>query len=112
VKEYLVMKNRNQIVFATALLAFIPAMLHAQAIAIRAGKLVNPESASVAVNQTILIEGQTIKSVGPDLKIPDNATVIDLSKQTVLPGMFDAHAHLCITMLPHRDPRNGQAFFF
>jgi imidazolonepropionase-like amidohydrolase len=94
---------------ATALVAGIPTMAQAQVIAIKAGKLVDPESATVAANQIILIEGRTIKSVGPDLKIPENATVVDLSKHAVLPGLFDAHAHLCMTL---RRDRDGGRYYF
>ena len=103
------LKKIVQIVLATAVVFVIPLTLQAQVIAIKAGKLVDPESASVAANQIILIEGRTIKSVGPDLKIPQNATVIDLSKQTVLPGLFDAHAHLCMTTRRNRD---GGRYYF
>lgn len=94
---------------AAGLLTSIPLIGQAQVVAIKAGKLVDPESATVVANQIILIEGQTIKSVGPDLKIPENATVIDLSKQTVLPGLFDAHAHLCMTT---RRTRDGGHYFY
>ena len=97
------------IVLVAALIAGIPSIAQAQVIAIKAGKLVDPESATVLANQIILIEGQTIKSVGSNLKIPENATVIDLSKQTVLPGLFDAHAHLCMTTRRNRD---GGRYFF
>jgi len=96
-------------VFVVALVAGIPSIAHAQVIAIKAGKLVDPESATVATNQIILIEGRTIKSVGADIKIPENATVVDLSKQTVLPGLFDAHAHLCMTIRRNRD---GGRYYF
>ena len=90
----------------TVLLTVISVIGQSQVIAIKAGKLVDPESATVATNQIILIEGQTIISVFPDLKIPENATVIDLSKQTVLPGLFDAHTHLCMSTRRGRDGGN------
>jgi imidazolonepropionase-like amidohydrolase len=90
-------------------IAAIPSIGQAQVIAIKAGKLVDPESSTVAANQIIIVEGRTIKSVGPNLKIPENAAVIDLSKQTVLPGLFDAHAHLCITTRRNRD---GGRYYF
>ena len=96
-------------VLVSALLAGIPSTAQVQVIAIKAGYLVDPESATVAANQIILIEGRTIKSVGANLKIPENATVIDLSKQTVLPGLFDAHAHLCMTTRRNRD---GGRYYF
>jgi imidazolonepropionase-like amidohydrolase len=74
-----------------------------QVTAIRAGRVVDPATGNVAVNQIILVEGQDIKEIGADVKIPAGATVIDLSKQTVIPGMFDAHTHLCMNMQHQRD---------
>ena len=66
-------------------------------IAIKAGRLIDPETGTVATGQVILIEGEKIKAVGADLSIPAGATVIDLSKLTVLPGLVDAHTHMAIT---------------
>jgi imidazolonepropionase-like amidohydrolase len=76
---------------------------NAQVTAIRAGKVVDPATGTVSSNQIILVEGRDIKAIGADVKIPAGATVIDLSKQTVLPGLFDAHAHLCMNMQHKRD---------
>jgi imidazolonepropionase-like amidohydrolase len=82
-------------------IAFVTAQ--AQVTAIRAGKVIDPETGTIANNQTILIEGQNIKAIGADVKIPAGANVIDLSKQTILPGLFDAHTHLCWNMQHKRD---------
>ncbi len=79
-----------------------------QVIAIKAGKLVDPETSATRTNQVILVEGKKIKAVG-NVAIPAGATVIDLSKSTVLPGMFDAHTHLCMTVNKQRD--NGNYYF-
>ena len=65
--------------------------------AIKAGRLVDPDSGTSATNQVILIEGEKIKAVGANLAIPPGAKVIDLSKLTVLPGLVDAHTHTAIT---------------
>ena len=92
--------------FAFFLLVLNSALIHAQVTAIKAGKLLDPETGTVTANQIILVEGQTIKAVGPDVKIPGGAAIIDLSNRTVLPGMFDAHAHLCMTMRRARDAGN------
>lgn len=70
----------------------------AQTIAIKAGKLVDPESGATATNQIILVSGKKIQAVGANLAIPAGARVIDLSRATVIPGLFDAHTHLCITV--------------
>ena len=65
--------------------------------AIKAGRLIDPETGTAATNQVILIEGEKIKAVGSNLAIPAGAVVIDLSKLTVLPGLVDAHTHMAIT---------------
>lgn len=64
-------------------------------IVVKAGHLFDPESGKLLPNQVILIDGARIKEVGPDVAIPAGARVIDLSRATVLPGLFDAHTHLC-----------------
>lgn len=64
--------------------------------AIKAGKLVIPETGETLNNQIILIEGAKIKEVGANVKIPSGADVIDLSRSAVLPGMFDNHAHMAM----------------
>jgi imidazolonepropionase-like amidohydrolase len=66
----------------------------AQLTAIRAGRLIDPDSGTVLTNQVILIKDRKISAVGASLPIPPNATVIDLSGKTVLPGLIDCHTHV------------------
>src|SRR5262245_28682238 len=61
--------------------------------AVRAGRLVDPESGTAAANQVVLIEGERITNVGANVPIPQGAEVIDLSSLTVLPGLVDTHTH-------------------
>jgi len=86
----------KRFIISTALL-ILPVVSAAQVTVIKAGKLVDPDTGTAAVNQIILIEGEKIKEVGPNVKIPPGAEVIDLSKMTVLPGLVDAHTHMAIT---------------
>jgi imidazolonepropionase-like amidohydrolase len=65
--------------------------------AIKAGRLIDPETGTAATNQIIVIEGERIKEVGPNVSIPPGAEVIDLSKLTVMPGLVDAHTHMGMT---------------
>src|SRR5206468_3373460 len=73
-----------------------------QIIAIKAGKLLDPVTGKTASNQIILVDGKLITAIGPNLEIPSGAKVVDLSHSTVLPGLFDAHTHLCMTVIPDR----------
>jgi imidazolonepropionase-like amidohydrolase len=77
--------------------------LQAQITAIRAGSLIDPVSGTAARDQIILIEGKTVKALGSKVAIPRGATVLDLSGSAVMPGLFDAHTHLCMTVNLKRD---------
>ena len=77
-----------------------------EVVAIKAGKLLDPETGRTTANQVILVEGNKIKEIGANVSIPAEAKVIDLSKATVLPGLFDAHTHLCMAVIPGRDQGN------
>jgi imidazolonepropionase-like amidohydrolase len=91
---------------APQLLAQYPQPGPVKVYAIKAGKLVDPEKGTTETNQIILVRGKKIEAVGPNLKIPADAKIIDLTKSTVLPGLFDAHTHLCMTLKKERDGNN------
>lgn len=96
--------NMKRKIFAAMLFVLCAAFAaSAQITAIRAGKVIDPATGAVLTNQIILVEGRDIKAIGADVQIPAGAIVIDLSKQIVLPGLFDAHAHLCMNMQHKRD---------
>ena len=65
--------------------------------AIRAGRLIDPDTGTAAVNQIILVADERITNVGPNVAIPAGADIIDLSKMTVLPGFVDTHTHEAMT---------------
>src|SRR4030081_2406548 len=77
---------------------------HAQITVIKAGALIDGRSSDVRRNQTIVIRGNRVESVGGDVATPAGARVINLSNMTVLPGMIDTHTHI---FLQGEDPAEG-----
>jgi imidazolonepropionase-like amidohydrolase len=65
-----------------------------QVVAIRAGRLFDSRNGALLTNQVIIIRGDKISEVGGAVDIPSDATLIDLSAATVMPGMIDTHVHV------------------
>lgn len=67
-------------------------------IVIKAAHFIDAATGSVRDNQSILIEGDKVKSTGPTADIskslPPDARVIELGDATVLPGLIDCHTHV------------------
>src|ERR1700674_258433 len=66
-------------------------------IVIRAGRLLDVKTGKTLTNQTIVIQGDKIASVGPGTQGLDGAQVVDLSNATILPGLIDAPTHITMT---------------
>lgn len=71
---------------------------------IKAGRLIDPDSATVLTDQIIIIRGNKFEAVGRNLPIPADATIIDLSRMTVLPGLINCHTHLADGKYGDDDP--------
>lgn len=52
----------------------------------------------------VLIVGDSIRAVGPDLVAPEGAEIVDVSGRWVTPGLIDAHSHLGVYPVPHVPP--------
>ena len=93
--------------FALNVVAQEPATPIAQSVTVvRAGTLIDGKSDKPRHDQVIVIRGNRIESVSDaaSAKTPAGATVIDLSQQTVLPGLIDSHTHI---FLQGEDPAKG-----
>jgi imidazolonepropionase-like amidohydrolase len=69
----------------------------AKTVVIHAGRLLDVKTGKTLTNQTIVIQGgkvASVGSVGSDAQVPAGAEVVDLPNATVLPGLIDAHVHL------------------
>ena len=90
--------KRQTLVRTVALFAaMIAPALRGQVTAIRAGRLLDPETGTIAANIVILVERGKFTAVGANIAVPAGATLVDLSGMTVLPGLVDAHNHLALT---------------
>jgi imidazolonepropionase-like amidohydrolase len=91
------------------LLALPPLSLSAQVTAIRAGRLLDPDKGTISTNQVILVEKGKFTAVGAGVPIPRDATVIDLTDLTVMPGLVDTHNHLAIT---YKEEPESNVYYF
>jgi imidazolonepropionase-like amidohydrolase len=61
---------------------------------IRAGRLVDPVSGGVSPASLLIRDGRVVAVGALDAPAPAGAQVVDLSRETVLPGLIDVHVHL------------------
>jgi len=77
----------------------------AQLIVIRAGSLIDGQADAAKKDQLIFVRGHHIEKIASlGAPIPGDATVIDLSNATILPGLIDSHTHI---FLWGEDPAKG-----
>lgn len=91
-------------IWLALLFAMVGFLTHAQNIGpiymIKAARLLDVASGQIRPNQSILVQGKFIMSVGSDLPHNSGAQAIDLGDVTLLPGLIDCHTHLTIDFDP------------
>src|SRR5688500_10733836 len=77
--------------------------LNAETLVLAGGRLIDGYGGPPMENAVVIIEGNTIRAVGPEstVAIPAGARVIDTNGMTMMPGLMDMHVHLMI--LGHGD---------
>jgi imidazolonepropionase-like amidohydrolase len=65
-----------------------------QAIVLQAARLLDIKKGTLIKPGEMLVQGDRIVEVGPSVKHPAGAELIDLGDRTLMPGLIDAHVHL------------------
>jgi imidazolonepropionase-like amidohydrolase len=91
----------SQIGFALILPLLVPALVSSQSapvpgssIVLHSARLLQIDTGKMIVPGEVLVQGERIAEVGPAVKHPAGAQIIDLGDSTLLPGLIDAHIHL------------------
>jgi imidazolonepropionase-like amidohydrolase len=105
-KETYITKHKNLVRIVGVFLCFTVAPAAqvvdsggASVLGILAGHLFDSKSGQLLTDQVVLVKGERVIAVGPreQVRIPDAARTIDLTRETVLPGLVDAHSHVLLT---------------
>ena len=82
---------------ATAALALAAVVARAEEpkIALVGGTVINPADGKVIENALVVLNGETIASIGPrkDAEVPAGSRSIDCKGKFILPGYIDTHVH-------------------
>ncbi len=72
----------------------------ARAVVLRGGMVVTMDQQhTVLPRADVLIVGEQIKEIGPDLQVPEGTVEIDAAGGIVMPGMIDTHRHMWQTAM-------------
>jgi len=92
------MRARVLVVAALLLSALAPRAQTPKRLALVGGMLLTGYEVPPIHHAAVLIEGNTIVQAGAasEVKIPADATVVDTSGRTMLPGLIETHGHLIV----------------
>src|SRR2546429_9630822 len=76
------------------LVCALPSIAAAQLTAVRAGRLVDPDSGTVLTDQVVVVAGGEIQAVGKGFAVPAGGKGIGLFRKTGVPGFIDCPTHL------------------
>ncbi|WP_458389021.1 amidohydrolase family protein [Sphingomonas sp. F9_3S_D5_B_2] len=86
------MGNIGRVVALAAALFAAPAS--AQSFLLRPARVFDGVNPAPHAGWSVLVDGDRITAVGPDVVAPAGAKVIDLPGETLIPGMIEGHSHL------------------
>jgi imidazolonepropionase-like amidohydrolase len=65
----------------------------AQTVALTHVSVLNVENGAMSTDVTVLVSGNRIAAVGPNVRVPDSARVVDARGKVLIPGLWDMHSH-------------------
>ncbi|MGO4212308.1 amidohydrolase, partial [Terriglobus sp. YAF25] len=71
-------------------------------------RVIDGTGAAVKDDQTVVIEGTKITTIGTSVSVPANAEVFDLAGYTVLPGLVGMHDHIYYLQRPNTDAQGSE----
>jgi imidazolonepropionase-like amidohydrolase len=90
----------RRVLIALSLLVALPFTSHARTI-VRCGHLIDGVGKAARTNVSVIIEKGRFTSIVDGVVLPDPGDdVVDLSNQTVMPGLMDMHVHLSSQLSP------------
>jgi imidazolonepropionase-like amidohydrolase len=65
-------------------------------IAIRGGRLIDGTGSAPVDDAVVVVDGDRIRAAGSraEVEVPRDATIVDATRKTVLPGLVDVHCHI------------------
>jgi imidazolonepropionase-like amidohydrolase len=63
---------------------------------LRCGRLIDGKRAAPIENAVVIVEADRVKEVGAGLAVPAGARLVDLGRDTCLPGLIDNHTHVML----------------
>lgn len=87
-----------RLALAALVLGGLPATTFARDVVVHAGRLLDGTGAAPRERVSILITDDRITAIQPGFVTPAGAEVVDLERQTVLPGLIDTHVHITMNL--------------
>jgi imidazolonepropionase-like amidohydrolase len=89
-------KKSKNLLILVALILFPISAFPSQTYVIKAGRLIDGQSAEIRRDVIIVVQENKITALGEKVAIPKDSVLLDLSGKTVLPGFIDVHTHIML----------------